>query len=160
MAKAILRCVVALAAAITAAGTATQSGHDLFQQALVKERAEGNLHGAIDLYERIVQDYPEDHALAAKALVQMGQCYEKLGKAEARKAYERIVRDYADQAEPLQVARARLAALTSPSPTSLTVRRLESPPEDPGGSTFAGRPVSLLPGLENRRPHDSGPADR
>jgi len=130
MAKAVLPCVVALVAALVSAGAPTQSGHDLFQQALVKERAEGNLQEAIDLYERIARDFPGDHALAAKALVQMGQCYEKLGKAGAKKAYERVIRDYADQAEPLQVARARLAALTSPSPTTLTVRRLENPPED------------------------------
>ena len=95
----------AIAAAVTAFGMPVQSGHDLYQQALVKERAEGNLQEAIDLYERIVRDYPDDHGLAAKALVQMGQCYEKLGKSEAKKAYERVIRDYADQAEPLQVAR-------------------------------------------------------
>ena len=128
MAKAVLPCVVALAAALTAAATPTQSGHDLFQQALVKERAEGNLQEAIDLYDRIVRGFPGDHALAAKALVQMGQCYEKLGKAGAEKAYERVIRDYADQAEPLQVARTRLAALTRRLPTGMTVRSVWSDP--------------------------------
>jgi hypothetical protein len=110
-------------------GMAPQSGHDLFQQALVKERAEGNLQEAIDLYERIVHDFPDDHTLAAKALVQMGQCYEKLGKAEAKKAYQRVIRDYSDQAEPLQVARARLAALTQPPPGEMTVRKVWAGPD-------------------------------
>ncbi len=123
MAKALLTWA-AIAATATAFGMPVQSGHDLYQQALVKERAEGNLQEAIDLYERIARDFPDDHALAAKALVQMGQCYEKLGKAGARKAYERVVREYADQAEPLQVARARLAALTTPSRSETTVRKV------------------------------------
>jgi Tol biopolymer transport system component len=126
MAKALLASVALIAATAALASAPVQSGHDLFQQALVKERAEGNLQEAIDLYDRIVRHFPDDHALAAKALVQMGQCYEKLGNVEARKAYERVVRDYADQAGPLQMAQARLAAL-SPRPRSgMTVRRIWS----------------------------------
>ena len=124
MAIAVLPWVAAIAATVTVFGMPAQSGHDLFQQALVKERAEGNLQEAIDLYDRIVRGFPGDHALAAKALVQMGQCYEKLGKAGAEKAYERVIREYADQAEPLQVARTRLAALTRPSPPGMTVRKV------------------------------------
>jgi Tol biopolymer transport system component len=128
MAKALLPWVAAIAATVAAFGMPVQSGHDLFQQALVKERAEGNLQEAIDLYDRIVRGFPGDHALAAKALVQMGQCYEKLGQAGAEKAYERVIREYADQAEPLQVARARLAALTRPPRHEMTVRRVWSDP--------------------------------
>jgi Tol biopolymer transport system component len=134
MAKALVTWAAAIAAAVAAFGMPAQSGHDLFQQALVKERAEGNLQEAIDLYDRIVRDFPEDHALAAKSLVQMGQCYEKLGQQGARKAYERVIRDYSDQAEPLQVARARLAALTRPPRHEMTVRRVWSGPHaDTGG---------------------------
>jgi Tol biopolymer transport system component len=123
-----------------------QSGHDLYQQALVKERAEGNLQEAIDLYERIVRDFPEDHALAAEALVQMGQCYEKLGKAEAQKAYERVIREYADQLEPLQVARTRLAALNQPPHPEMTVRKIWSDPTmDLGGHVSPdGRRLSTV----------------
>ncbi len=89
-----------------------QSGYDLFQQALVKERADGDLPAAIELLKRIVQDHADNRALAAKALIELGQCYEKLGKTEARKAYERALRDYADQSEAADAARRRLAALS------------------------------------------------
>ena len=34
-----------------------QSGHDLLQQALVMERAEGNLDGAVGLYNRILAEH-------------------------------------------------------------------------------------------------------
>jgi Tol biopolymer transport system component len=91
-----------------------QSGHELFQRALAKERAEGNLTEAIKIYERIVKEHGANRPLAAKALFQLGQCYEKLGKEEARKAYERILREFGDQAEAAE-ARTRLAALRKPT---------------------------------------------
>ena len=61
----------ALALGLALAGGApagAQTAHDLFQQALVKERAEGDLQEAINLYEQIARDFSDDHALAAKAL--------------------------------------------------------------------------------------------
>jgi Tol biopolymer transport system component len=146
MAKALLPWVAAIAATVAAFGMPVQSGHDLFQQALVKERAEGNLQEAIDLYDRIVRGFPGDHALAAKALIQMGQCYEKLGQAGAEKAYERVIREYADQAEPLQVARTRLAALTGPPRHDMTVRRVWSDPmaDTQGEISPDGRHLSFV----------------
>ena len=88
-----------------------QSGNDLFQQALVKERTEGNMAAAIALYQTIVEKHASDRALVARALVQMGQCYEKLGRNEALKAYERVVFEFGDQTESATTARARLAIL-------------------------------------------------
>jgi Tol biopolymer transport system component len=96
---------------LSAAPLLGQSGHDLFQQALVKERADGDLHGAISLYERIIGEFWDDRTLAATALLQMGECYEKLGSTEAEKAYRRVLRDFADQDELVRRARTRLAAL-------------------------------------------------
>ena len=90
------------------------SGHATFQQALAKERVDGNLQEAIKLYERVVSEFASDRALAAQALVQVGRCYEKLGRDEAVKAYERLVRDFADQEDAVDVARARLAVLKRP----------------------------------------------
>jgi Tol biopolymer transport system component len=91
-----------------------QSGYDLFQKALTAERAEGKLNDAIALYQRVVREFPADRALVAKALVQMGQCYEKQGNAEARKVYERVLREFADQPEAAE-ARKRLAKLMQPA---------------------------------------------
>lgn len=102
--------MTALLAAVLAGPTLAQSGYDLFQKALAKERAEGKLDEAIQLYKQIVKDNGGNRALASKALFQLGQCYEKLGNVEAQKAYQRVLRDYADQPEAQQ-ARARLAAL-------------------------------------------------
>ena len=86
-------------------------GNDLLQQALVKERAEGNLKEAIRIYGQIVQKYGANRPLAAKALLQMGRCYERLGQADARRTYERLVKEYGDQNDSVAEARTRLAAL-------------------------------------------------
>jgi Tol biopolymer transport system component len=93
-----------------------QSGYDLFQKGLVKERTEGDLDEAIRLYKQIVADHKDDRALVAKTLIQMGGCYEKLGRAEARKAYERVVQEFADQSEPVRVARRHLEQLDAGAP--------------------------------------------
>jgi Tol biopolymer transport system component len=104
-----------------------QSGHELFQQALSKERAEGKLQEAIALYQRVVEVASADHALAARALLQLGRCYEQLGNADARGAYERLIARYPDQTDLVAQAKARLAALVrtpTATPTAMTVRPL------------------------------------
>ena len=97
------------------ASASAQSGYDLFQQALVKERSNGQIQQAIALYQRIVAEHATDRALSAKALVQMGRAYETLGSAEAREPYERVLRDFPDQEGEVGLARARLAVLTPPA---------------------------------------------
>jgi Tol biopolymer transport system component len=126
-----------LTAALTAvlllavAGPAeAQTGHDLFQQALVKERADGDLRGAIAIYVRIAREFTANRTLAAKALVQLGQCYEKLGSTEAERAYRRVVREFADQDDLVVRAQSRLAALQraarAAEPVSITTRQVWS----------------------------------
>jgi Tol biopolymer transport system component len=121
-----------------------QTGHDLFQQALVKERADGDLRGAIAIYERIAQEFARERALAAKALVQLGQCYEKLGSNEAESAYRRVLREYADQDDPVEQARSRLEALNQTTQATelagITTRRVWAGPEaEEGAPTPDGR---------------------
>jgi Tol biopolymer transport system component len=156
--EAIMRTIrlALLAAALAVLGSAlvlTQSGQDLFQQALVKEQADGDLRAAIAIYQRIVRDFTADRMLTAKALVQIGRCYDRLGQAEtseARKAYERVVREFGDQKDVAAEARARLAALANPpgapSGTTLAVRRVWYGPEvdQEGGVSRDGRYLSFV----------------
>lgn len=94
-----------------------RSAHDLFQQALVAERSAGDLQKAIDLYGEVVKQAGSDRALAVRALLQMGGAYEKLGKTEAKKAYEQIVREFGDQTTAVAAARERLARIDQPAVT-------------------------------------------
>lgn len=102
-----------LLAVMFALGTAlqAQTGSDLFQRALSKERVEGDVAAAIVLYERVVREFAADRALTARALVQIGRCYERLGRREAQNSYQRVVGEYAEQTSAVAEARARLAAL-------------------------------------------------
>ena len=79
----------------------------LMESARQKETVEGDLKGAIRQYEEIVKKYAADRPTVAKALVRMAEAHQKLGDAEAQKIFERVVRDYSDQKEPVYQARAR-----------------------------------------------------
>ncbi|MBI4909896.1 MAG: PD40 domain-containing protein [Acidobacteria bacterium] len=108
--------VLAFAAPLLAA----ERANSVFEKGLAKERAEGDYRGAIKFYERVVKEHAGDRKLAAQALVRIGECHDKLGDAEARKAFERVVREFADQKESVDVARARLAVIgkTASGPTT------------------------------------------
>jgi len=82
--------------------------------AMDKEVVDGDLKAAIEMYRKIAQG--SDRAAGARALLGIGRCHEKLGNAEARKAYEQLVREYGDQADVVAEARARLAALAGAVP--------------------------------------------
>jgi Tol biopolymer transport system component len=110
-----------------------KSAQDMFQKALSLERAVGNLKEAIALYGKVVE-ISSDRSLAAQALLRIGMCYEKLGRSEARKAYEEVLARYADQPEFAAKARERLAAMEASAAASLsstmTARMIENPPGD------------------------------
>ena len=144
--------VVVVAGLVLASLATAQKGEQaevLLQAALHKEMVDGNLDEAIQLYKTIVANHATNRAVAAKALVQMGQCYEKLGKTEARKAYEQVLRDYADQPEAAE-ARARLAALAAATgadtPATMLTRRVWAGPEvdSMGGPSPDGRYLSFV----------------
>ena len=122
--------VVALGALAAAQG---QDRPDLqLKAAVYKETVEGDLQGAIALYKQIVSNAATPRPVAAAALLALGGCYEKLGEAqatEARKVYERLVADFADQSQQAAQARARLTALATVTParagdSRLTIRRV------------------------------------
>jgi Tol biopolymer transport system component len=86
-----------------------ETGAELFQKAVVQERAAGNLEEAIKIYQRVAREYSKDRPLAAKALVQAARCYEKLGQDKAVGLYERVAREFGDQREQASIAREALA---------------------------------------------------
>jgi Tol biopolymer transport system component len=121
--------------------------------AIQKEEVDGDLQGAIDLYGKIVADHGGNRAVAAEALLRLGGCHEKLGQAEARKAYERLLAEYPDQAEQAKAARQRLSVLAAPRAGGPVARRLHT-----GGSAHAispdGRYVIYMDGKGNYRLDD------
>jgi len=88
----------------------------LLREGLYAEETEGDLDAAIKVYERIIINFPRNRPVAAKALLHIGLCYEKLGKQEAQKAYRRLIKEFADQHEPVQTARRHLEQLDAGAP--------------------------------------------
>jgi Tol biopolymer transport system component len=82
----------------------------LMQAAEARATVHGDLKGAIQIYETVLKEAGSNRALAAGALLRIAECHQKLGSEESRTVYERVIRDYADQAESVAVARARLGA--------------------------------------------------
>jgi len=105
--KTILTALLAATLAF-AAGTTADVERQL-KAAMNTELVDGNLKSAIEQYKKIAQG--SDRASAAKALVRMAECHQKLGDSEAGKIYERVVREFADQAESAAAARTRLASM-------------------------------------------------
>ena len=107
-----------------------QTAGELYEKALYYEEAQGDLQKAIDLYKKVLEEFPEDREVAAKAQLHIGLCFEKLGHTEAVKAYELVVENFADQKEPASTARARLAALMARKTEKPVLETLWSMQED------------------------------
>lgn len=96
--------VLAAAALLFAQADAT------LQKAIRKETVEGDLKGAIELYQKAISQAGKDRPTAAQAWLRLGECFEKQGDKQARQAYERLVKDFGDSKEASQ-ARVRLVVL-------------------------------------------------
>ena len=106
----------------------TNEGEKLYQEALFYMEGIGDYAEAIERFGKIAQEYADNRPLAARALLMMGKCHEKLGRQEAKYAYNRIIESYGDQREVVIEARSRLLALSErlqkTDASALTVRRI------------------------------------
>ncbi len=106
--RAILLCGALSAATLPAADPLTEE----FQRALFEEEANRNLPAAIAGYEALVKRLDEQRQLAATAVFRMGESYRKLGKTnEAVSAYERIIKEFADQETLVKLSGQNLSVL-------------------------------------------------
>jgi Tol biopolymer transport system component len=93
------------------AGYAQKSADQLLQSGVYKEEVQGDLEGAIEIYRQILEKFPDNRAVSAKAQLHIGLCYEKLGLKQARQAYQRVIEDFPEHRDEVSVARNRLASL-------------------------------------------------
>ena len=90
-----------------------QSAEEIFERAFFYEDVQGDLQKAIGLYEQILKQFPDNRETAAKAQLRIGICYEKLGRSEARNAYQKVIDNFPRQIAAVREAREKLAALQS-----------------------------------------------
>ncbi len=110
----ILRTIatITIATLLVAGSTfAQQNPREIFERARMLDESNQNLTEAIKLYSQVVSQSNEQRALAARAQYRIGVLYERLGrKADAQRAFQVVVNQYADQSELAQRARAKLPA--------------------------------------------------
>lgn len=126
--------VLALASIVAADG---KKATVLFQAAQARETIQGDLKGAIALYQDVVKEAGANRAIAARALVRMAECYQKLGDAEARKIFERVVKDYSDQKDAVAIAQARLGGGVVAKNAGIVTRQVWSVPSEALGERTA-----------------------
>ena len=109
----IISFIAILGALVSVAGIARQAEDPgvLLRAAIEKEEVDGDLQGAIDLYRQIVAKHSDSRAVAAKAQLHIGLCYEKLGLEQAQAAYRKVVEDYPDQTGEVATAKEKLDLL-------------------------------------------------
>jgi len=108
---------MALVLAFVSQGSMQQSAEQLYQAGLYAEEVEGDLQKAIQIYTQVIAKFGDKKEIAADAQLHIGLCYEKLGKTEAIKSYEQVLKNYAGQAKQVAAARERLAALQAKEPS-------------------------------------------
>jgi Tol biopolymer transport system component len=102
--------VAVLAAAALVSAMQGSSAEMMFESARKQEVVDGDLRGAIKTYDDIISAHGGDRGVVARALVAKAQCHDKLGSADGQQLYEQVLRQFADQKEAADLARARLKA--------------------------------------------------
>ena len=120
----------ALLLALTALTLAAQSdGERQLETAIYRETVMGDVPAAIGMYRAILSQKGIARPLAARALLQLGQCQEKLGqRREAHATYARVVREYASESAIAAQARGKLAGWSDALPGPRNLRFEEGDP--------------------------------
>jgi len=106
-----------------------QTAEQLFEKALYMEEATGDMEQAIDLFQQILEEFPDNREVAAKSLLHMGICYEKQGLKQARGTYQDVINKYPDRQGEVALAKKRLNRLLALQevPSKPTFRKIRIP---------------------------------
>ena len=129
-----------------------ESAEGLYEGAIFKKEAEGDLEGAIQLFLKIIISFPDNRKMGAKAQLQIGICYEKMGMKQALKAYQKVAESYPEQTEEIKLAKEKIAillkaqALVEKGDREFRIRQVWSGPDVDifGGPSPDGRYLSYV----------------
>jgi len=91
-----------------------ESAAEYFEKAFYYEDIQGDLQKAIELYEQVLNQFPENREIAAKAQLHIGICYEKLGQKnvkQVQEAFQKVLDDFPEQAEVVKIAKEKLSVI-------------------------------------------------
>ena len=97
---------------LASVGFACASTNDvttLVQKGLFEEEANHHLDAAMEYYKEAIGHFDKDRQLAATAIFHLGECYRLQGKTnEANEQYQRIVHEFSDQTQLVELSRGYL----------------------------------------------------
>jgi hypothetical protein len=89
----------------TAQLAAAASPSELLEQGIYSEETKGDVDAALKLYQQVVTEAKAGQAVAAQAQYRLGVCfYKKKNYGEANAAFEKLLKDYADQKDLIALA--------------------------------------------------------
>ena len=119
----IFRATMILGAALVfVLSAADKAREQTLQRAIDLMESKGDLAKAMPLFEDAARS--SDRAVAARALLYLGQAQERQGTEKARATYQRIVKEFSNQTETVAAAQKRLAALGGPGTSGVLAKRL------------------------------------
>lgn len=118
----------------------------MLNKAIYQEEVNGDLQKAIEMYEMVVKDFPYERNVVAKAMYRNAFANEKLGHETAKDLYQKIISNYADQTEMVNLSKKRLKSLTGTisnySKTGISVEKIFSLQDLYGVVSHNGRYLS------------------
>jgi hypothetical protein len=104
-------CLLSVTSLVTVAqAAAAASPSELLEQGIYSEETKGDVDAALKLYQQVVAEAKAGQAVAAQAQYRLGVCYyKKKSYGEADVAFEKLLRDYADQKDLIALANKYLA---------------------------------------------------
>jgi Tol biopolymer transport system component len=103
--------LLAISLGLILAASTQQSAEEMYEAAVFKKDADGDMEVAIKIFSEIVERFPDNMEIAAKAQLQIGICYEKLGQKnirEAQEAFQKVLDNYPGQTEAVRLAKQKL----------------------------------------------------
>ncbi|MEW6305166.1 MAG: ankyrin repeat domain-containing protein [Verrucomicrobiota bacterium] len=109
-----LLCLLSAAAA-NAADTLEAS----FKQGLFEEEGNRNFKAAIAAYQAALAQFDKDRQIAATTVFRLAECHRKLGQTnEAAAHYQRILREFSDQTQLVELSRKQVPAIGNAQPAT------------------------------------------
>jgi Tol biopolymer transport system component len=136
---------ISAVAFVALSALAEESVRQLYERARLLQERNRNLDEAIRIYSRVVERAKDDRALAARAQLEQGILYLRLGRdEEARQAFRKVITEFPDQAPLVREAQGRLGVTGSLKPT-INVRQVWATPDsdNSGGPSPDGRYLSF-----------------
>ena len=112
--------IVLLASALFNSAALGKSASALLQEGLYAEEIEGDLDGAIKIYEEIITKKSDEKPQVAQAMYRLGMChFKKRNEGQAKAVFERLVAEFPKEGLLVEKVQPLLEEMSNPDPAML-----------------------------------------